>query len=293
VALTEPKSGVFWKGKKSITWTGTDPDKDTLLYNLSLLTPDKQWKNVSDEPLKESPFSLDTTKWADGSYQLKLTASDVLSNPLHPKTATVQTLPFVIDNTPPVITGSHVEVRDKIRYIHADISDATSPVVGVEWRIATNAKDDASSAKTSNGTNANPNKASNSPTTHTSDKPVLNTTDKTAKETAANSADNTDTSAASSTDSTNAAADSDTDDTSDTDAATDTDASTKTKTDVDGWHALSALDGLFDSQQESAIGILQFTQKEIDAQNGKPFQIELRAHDAAGNIVTLTIEVPV
>jgi len=301
VTLTAPKSGVFWKGKKSITWTGTDPDKDTLLYNVSLLTPDKQWKEVSDEPLKDSPFSLDTTKWADGSYQLKITASDILSNPLHPKTATVQTLPFIIDNTPPVITGSRVEVRNKIRYINADVSDATSPVVGVEWRIATkttddNSSDNTTSDETSTGTNPNPSKASNSLTVRTGDKLVMNTTGKTAEEIAANSADNSDDAVAGSTDDTGdtngAAADQDDTDTSD-DTATDADVSTKTKTDVDGWHALSALDGLFDSQQESAIGILQFTQKEIDTQHGKPFQIELRAHDAAGNIVTLTIEVPV
>ena len=298
LALSAPKNGTFWKGKKSITWTGTDPDKDTLLYNLSLLTPDKQWKEVNDdEPLKDSPFSLDTTKWADGSYQLKITASDMLSNPLHPKTATVQTLPFIIDNTPPVITGSRVEVRNKVRYINADISDATSPVVGVEWRIATKATNDDSSDttasdETSTGINPNPNKASNSLTISTGDKLVGNMTGDTGESIAANS-DDTDETAAGSNDTDDAAADQDDDSTSGGDTATDATTSAKTKTDVDGWHALSALDGLFDSRQESAIGILQFTQKQIDAQNGKPFKIELRAHDAAGNIVTLTIEVPV
>jgi hypothetical protein len=216
----------------------------------------------------------------------------MLSNPLHPKTATVQTLPFIIDNTPPVITGSRVEVRNKVRYINADISDATSPVVGVEWRIAAAGNDSSDDdATASNGTNPNPNKASNSLTISTGDKLVGNTPGDTGESIAASS-DDTDETAASSDDTDDAAADQDDDSTSGDDATTDT-TSTKTKTDVDGWHALSALDGLFDSRQESAIGILQFTQKQIDAQNGKPFQIELRAHDAAGNIVTLTIEVSV
>ena len=286
VALTAPKNGVFWKGKKSITWTGTDPDKDTLRYTLSLLTPNKQWKEVSDdEPLKESPFSLDTKKWSDGSYQLKLTASDMLSNPLDPKTATVQTLPFVIDNTPPVITGSRVETRNKTRYINADINDATSPVVGVEWRIAAkDAADDSTddtSDETADGANPNPNQVSNSLTLRTGDKLVMDTTGKTAEEIAANTINDSDSTAT------------DDDDTSDDDSTADDDTSATTKIDVDGWHALTALDGLFDSQQESAIGILQFTPEQIKAQKGKPFQIELRAHDAAGNIVTLTVEVPV
>jgi hypothetical protein len=285
VTLTAPKNGAYWKGKKSVTWTGEDPDKDTLRYTVSLLTPDHKWKDVSeDEPLKESPFALDTTKWEDGSYQLKVVASDFLSNPLSPKTATVQTLPFVIDNTPPVIANARAEMKNKMRYIKTDVSDATSPVVGIEWRIASksnNATDDDTEEDDTDGTNPDPNQATNSLTVQTGDKLVMDTTGKTAEEIAANSADATD----------DTASEQDDDD-SDEDSGDD-DTPAKPKIDVDGWHALTALDGLFDSQQEAALGILAFTQKDIDAQKGKPFQIELRAHDAAGNIVTLTIEVPV
>jgi hypothetical protein len=262
VALASPKDGVFWKGKKSVTWTGTDPDKDTLIYTLSLLGADKKWKNVNDEPLKDSPFSLDTTTWSDGSYQLKIAASDELSNPLDARMATAQTLPFIIDNTPPVIAHAREEKQNGQMYIRADVNDATSPVVGVEWRIASASKET---------------KKETAPAAKPAETPNIDPTSNPATKPAGDKTDDTDTAA-------------DDDDSADT---TDTDTPASTTPDVDGWHAFSAMDGLFDTQQESAIGILQFTQQQIDAQKGKPFQIELRAHDAAGNIVTMTIEVPV
>jgi hypothetical protein len=133
-------------------------------------------------------------------------------------------------------------------------------VVGVEWRIASASKET---------------KKETSPATKPAETPNIDPTSNPATKQAGDKTDDTDT----------AAEDDDSADTTDTPAST--------TPDVDGWHAFSAMDGLFDSQQESAIGILQFTQQQIDAQKGKPFQIELRAHDAAGNIVTLTIEVPV
>ncbi|MEO6907555.1 MAG: hypothetical protein ABI210_06655, partial [Abditibacteriaceae bacterium] len=277
VAITAPQNGAYWNDKKSITWTGTDPDEDTLTYTLSLLGPDHKWKDVSDKPLMESPFSLDTTKWSDGSYQLKIIASDELSNPLDPKKSMVQTLPFIIDNTPPVIAHTRIQNQKGQRYIKADVSDATSPVVGVEWRIASDSKEtkkESASVPTSDKKADLNSKATNSRTIQTGDK--VTSTQVGEIDTTTGSNDDTDTS-----DTTGAA------DTADTDITSDA------KLDVDGWHAMAAADGLFDSRQEAVIGILQFTPDEIKKQKGKPFQIELRAHDAAGNIIKSIIEVPI
>jgi hypothetical protein len=167
-----------------------------------------------------------------------------------------------------VIAQAREEKQNGQIYIRADVNDATSPVVGVEWRIASASKET---------------KKETSPAAKPAETPNIDPTSNPATKQAGDKVDKTD-----NTDNTDTAAEDD--DSADT---TDTDTPASTTPDVDGWHAFSALDGLFDSQQESAIGILQFTQQQIDAQKGKPFQIELRAHDAAGNIVTMTIEVPV
>src|SRR5690606_25350900 len=81
----------------------------------------------------------------------------------------------------------------------------------------------------------------------------------------------------------NASTDTDEDATADDDA-TDTDSTETSKDDQDGWHSLTAQDGLFDSLHESAVGILVLSEKDLKGLEGKPVQIELRAHDAAGNV---------
>lgn len=47
VTLAAPRAGEVWRGTKTLRWTGSDPDKDTLSYEVSL-SPDggKTWKQV-------------------------------------------------------------------------------------------------------------------------------------------------------------------------------------------------------------------------------------------------------
>lgn len=45
VTITAPKGGAVWAGKKTVTWTGSDPDKDTLTYDGYYSTDGgKEWK---------------------------------------------------------------------------------------------------------------------------------------------------------------------------------------------------------------------------------------------------------
>jgi len=260
LVVTAPKGGEYWSGKKSITWTGADPDKDTLRYTIDLINGKEESKPATEDPVKTSPFSLDTKKWADGSYIAKVEASDILSNPLDPQSISMLTLPFVIDNTAPTITGARVETADDTHFIKARITDQLSPIVGVKWRVATP-----------------------KPTTE-----AEKSTDEKVTKDASKAADTKDTAKNSTTDDK-----SDKDDSSDsTDSDSDDSSSTDTtKKNQNGWHALSAQDGLFDSLSEQAIGIISLNEKEKSTLDGKPLQIELRAQDAAGNTLTITLEV--
>ena len=50
LTIASPKGGEKWAGKKTIKWTGSDPDKDTLVYELSYSTDGgKTWQPLSDK----------------------------------------------------------------------------------------------------------------------------------------------------------------------------------------------------------------------------------------------------
>ncbi len=181
VAFTSPSGGERWAKTQTVRWNGTDPDNDTLTYDLTYSTDGLTWKPLPTEakpaalaasdsapasaptpvpastptatpaanparppltlaefqqrldarpnipaPLKkmmlenyqrntasggaatgslhETSKALDTKTLPDGTYWLKVTASDQASNPTDPQTAQVVSDPFVICNTPPKIT---------------------------------------------------------------------------------------------------------------------------------------------------------------------------------------------
>ncbi len=90
-------------GVQSITWDSSDPNSDTLLYTLYFrLDQDGPWILLKDK-LKESSYEWDTRTVADGQYQVKVVASDAMSNPPgDAKTASRVSDYFIVDNTPPL-----------------------------------------------------------------------------------------------------------------------------------------------------------------------------------------------
>ena len=88
-------------------------------------------------------FSWDTAAYPDGEYRLRITASDAPSNPpAEALTARAETEPFLIDNTPPKITGLSA-VRNggnlQVRWHAADalnnIAHAEYSLDGGEWTV--------------------------------------------------------------------------------------------------------------------------------------------------------------
>src|SRR6202020_2891178 len=68
-------------------------------------TNETGWKLLKDK-LREHYYSWDSTAFPDGKYYLRITANDSPSNPPgQVLSATAESEPFVIDNTPPEITG--------------------------------------------------------------------------------------------------------------------------------------------------------------------------------------------
>jgi outer membrane protein assembly factor BamB len=98
--------GFFQKGYESVLWTADDANDDQLEFSIYFRGENETtWKLLKDK-LDTRFYSWDTTAMPDGAYYLKIVASDAPSNPAGEELSTARESDrFVVDNTPPAITG--------------------------------------------------------------------------------------------------------------------------------------------------------------------------------------------
>ncbi len=258
-AWTAPLGGEYWRATKHLTWIGQDADNDRLRYTISISSDDgATWKVIDLKTPTIAGYDLDTTKFADGTYRVKVDVSDILSNPDDPQTDEEISAPFTIDNTPPQLTAVGVGMNAaSMRQITAIVTDATSPISGAEWHFvgADKPKTTATSSATSSAT------PQPTPSSSTASAAKTSTAKSTAPITLVPAK-------------------------GDTAIATATSPS-------DDWRAMSSSDGLFDSRRETVIANID--ESDLSAARtkfGAGMQIEIRARDAAGNSVTAKIAAP-
>lgn len=92
-------------------------------------------------PTTASSLTWDTTKLPDGTYWLKVIASDRIANPDDPQTAEQQIGPITVDNTPPIAAVQMVK-RDGNRlfvpcYDNTAVASVEYRAEGGEWIAAT------------------------------------------------------------------------------------------------------------------------------------------------------------
>lgn len=134
----------YAKGYLGARWLARDDNGDTLVYKLEIRGRGEQtWKLLKDD-LKQKEYSFDSTAFPDGEYELRVTASDAPTNP--PGQALESSLvsePFLIDNTPPQITGlaatakgKHIDLRWRAHDASSIIDHAEYSVNGHDWLMA-------------------------------------------------------------------------------------------------------------------------------------------------------------
>jgi hypothetical protein len=290
VAFTAPKGGEYWRTKKTLTWSATDPNSDTLRYKLWLSDDGgTTWQTVALTAEDKATLELDTSKWKDGVYRAKVEASDALRNPDDPQSDDAVSAPFTIDNTP-----SRFESYTARKLANGDVTlearaiDALSPLTGAEWRFVPFPKPTAKPVNAGTaakpGTNATGSLTS-SATQETTDKPGAAKTGGASTQTTV-----TVTTVTTTATTTSAATAAPVTPTVPALVATATAATAEEKpeSDTNGWQALLPTDGIFDSRRETLTA--QIPAAEIARTTVR--KIELRVRDAAGNSTVVNHDIP-
>jgi len=92
------------QGFQTIVWDASDENGDTLSYALSAKKDGGDAWRVLEADWAETIYAFDTLSFPDGTYLIRLTASDARSNPPGLELKTERTSPaLVIDNSLPVV----------------------------------------------------------------------------------------------------------------------------------------------------------------------------------------------
>jgi hypothetical protein len=135
-----PPQGFVQKGYQAALWTAEDDNEDDLTYAIYYRGEgEHDWKLLKDK-IEQRYYSWDTNSMPDGAYYLKIVGSDERSNvPDQALTGERESDRFVVDNTPPTVTGITAETTttgsDPTVTLRFRATDATSAVVRAQYSL--------------------------------------------------------------------------------------------------------------------------------------------------------------
>jgi len=132
------------KGQLGARWLAGDENGDDLLFKAEIRGVQETAWRLLKEKIKEKYLSWDSTAFSDGEYFLRVTATDLPDNPPGEElSAELVSRPFLIDNSPPRITGpaatrasGGLEVRWKAADAQSLIQRAEYSLDGGDWLVA-------------------------------------------------------------------------------------------------------------------------------------------------------------
>ena len=121
-------------GSQIISWKAVDDNGDELSFEVLVRpTGNKRWVRLIKE-LDDTKHTWDTRTAADGRYEIKVSATDKISNPAGTElTASRLSSVVIVDNTPPEITGLSYELEGKNILVRAKVVDTLSVIGKVEY----------------------------------------------------------------------------------------------------------------------------------------------------------------
>jgi hypothetical protein len=124
----------YQKGLQTLVWKADDDNDDDLIYDILYRREgETTWKALR-RGLTDPILVWDTTTVPNGTYFVRVVASDAPSNTLGTAlTGELDSSAFDIDNTPPTISVSSVRVDRGRTIITFDVKDDHSPVQRVEF----------------------------------------------------------------------------------------------------------------------------------------------------------------
>jgi hypothetical protein len=134
---------VLQPGAQSFTWKATDDNEDSLEYSLYFRGEEESDWKLLENKLTDTFYTISPAALPDGSYRLKVVASDEPSNP-HDKFLIGELVsdPFVITSASPEVEitgkdlrGKKAEVRFRARVITGRIATAEFNIDGGEWYL--------------------------------------------------------------------------------------------------------------------------------------------------------------
>ncbi len=127
---------VYQRGLQTFVWRAEDANDDELRYEILYRREgETAWKSLKDE-LEEAIFVWDTTSVPNGTYLVKVVASDEASNtPGAALDGELESSAFDIDNGPPVVTVTTSRPSNGRTVIQFEVRDDWSSVSKVEYSL--------------------------------------------------------------------------------------------------------------------------------------------------------------
>ena len=135
-SATSPSLGrrTYEKGLQTLIWRATDQNEDELSYDVEYRREGEPAWTILRRDVTESILVWDTTTVPNGTYFVKIVASDIRSNVAATALAgELESSSFKIDNTPPTISLLRTAAESGKLAVTFDVADADSPIQRVEY----------------------------------------------------------------------------------------------------------------------------------------------------------------
>jgi sugar lactone lactonase YvrE len=124
------------RGFVGIRWQAEDDNRDQLVFRVEIRGQgEENWKLLEEE-LDREFLSWDSTSFADGVYEARVTVSDAPANPVSEAKTGAQTIAgIVIDNTAPVIQAVRAERAEGRLRVRFEAADQTTKISRAEYSL--------------------------------------------------------------------------------------------------------------------------------------------------------------